>query len=135
MKTLSEWLAHCEKLHPFVIEMGLDRVSQVAARMQLALKVPVIIVAGTNGKGSTCAMLESILLQGGYRVGLYTSPHLLHFNERAGINGELVSDDSLCAAFEKVDAARRDISLTYFEFTTLAICQLMSEAELDVVTL
>ena len=93
MKTLSEWLAYCEKLHPFAIEMGLDRVRQVADRMQLALKVPVITVAGTNGKGSTCAMLEAIYLQAGYKTGVYTSPHLVDFEERCRLHGESASAD------------------------------------------
>jgi dihydrofolate synthase/folylpolyglutamate synthase len=115
--------------------MGLDRVAAVAQILGLTFGCPVITVGGTNGKGSTCAMLESVLLQGGYRVGLYTSPHLIHFNERARINGEIASDDALCAAFEKVEAARRDISLTYFEFSTLAILLLFVEANLDAVIL
>ena len=133
--SLNDWLLRLESMHPKAIDMGLDRVAAVAQILGLTFGCPVITVGGTNGKGSTCAMLESILLQGGYRVGLYTSPHLLHFNERARINGELVSDDSLCAAFEKVDAARRDISLTYFEFSTLAILLLFVEAGLDAVIL
>ena len=133
--SLNDWLLRLESMHPKAIDMGLDRVAAVAQILGLTFGCPVITVGGTNGKGSTCAMLESILLQGGYRVGLYTSPHLLHFNERARINGELVSDDSLCAAFEKIDAARRDISLTYFEFSTLAILLLFVEAGLDAVIL
>ena len=133
--SLNDWLLRLESMHPKAIDMGLDRVAAVAQILGLTFSCPVITVGGTNGKGSTCAMLESILLQGGYRVGLYTSPHLIHFNERARINGELVSDDSLCAAFEKVDAARRDISLTYFEFSTLAILLLFVEAGLDAVIL
>ena len=88
MKTLSEWLAHCESLHPHAIDMGLDRVRLVAQKLQLALKVPVITVAGTNGKGSTCAMLEAIYLQAGYKTGVYTSPHLVHFEERCRLQGE-----------------------------------------------
>ena len=87
MKTLSEWLAHCESLHPHAIDMGLDRVRLVAQKLQLALKVPVITVAGTNGKGSTCAMLEAIYLQAGYKTGVYTSPHLVHFEERCRLQG------------------------------------------------
>ena len=133
--SLNDWLLRLESMHPKAIDMGLDRVAAVAQILDLTFSCPVITVGGTNGKGSTCAMLESILMQGGYRVGLYTSPHILHFNERARINGELVSDDSLCAAFEKVDAARRDISLTYFEFSTLAILLLFVEAGLDAVIL
>ena len=133
--SLNEWLLRLESMHPKAIDMGLDRVAAVAKILGLTFSCPVITVGGTNGKGSTCAMLESILLQGGYRVGLYTSPHLIHFNERARINGEIASDSSLCAAFEKVDAARRDISLTYFEFSTLAILLLFVEAGLDAVIL
>jgi len=133
--SLNDWLLRLESMHPKAIDMGLDRVAAVAQLLGLKFSCPVITVGGTNGKGSTCAMLESILLQGGYRVGLYTSPHLLHFNERARINGEIASDDALCAAFEKVDAARRDISLTYFEFSTLAILLLFVEAGLDAVIL
>ncbi len=133
--SLNDWLLRLEAMHPKAIDMGLDRVAAVAQLLGLKFSCPVITVGGTNGKGSTCAMLESILLQGGYRVGLYTSPHLLHFNERARINGEIASDDALCAAFEKVEAARRDISLTYFEFSTLAILLLFVEAGLDAVIL
>ncbi|MEY4467702.1 MAG: bifunctional tetrahydrofolate synthase/dihydrofolate synthase [Pseudomonadota bacterium] len=133
--SLSDWLLRLEGMHPKAIDMGLDRVAAVAKLLGLTFGCPVITVGGTNGKGSTCAMLESILLQGGYRVGLYTSPHLIHFNERARINGEIASDDALCAAFEKVEAARRDISLTYFEFSTLAILLLFVEANLDAVIL
>ena len=135
MKTLSEWLAHCEKLHPFVIEMGLDRVRQVAARMQLALKVPVITVAGTNGKGSTCAMLEAIYLQAGYKTGVYTSPHLVQFEERCRLQGESPPAAQFASAFEQVEQARGDVSLTYFEFSTLAILKMMAETDLDVVIL
>jgi dihydrofolate synthase/folylpolyglutamate synthase len=133
--SLNDWLLRLESMHPKAIDMGLDRVAAVAQILGLTFSCPVITVGGTNGKGSTCAMLESILLQGGYRVGLYTSPHLIHFNERARIDGEIASDDALCAAFEKVEAARRDISLTYFEFSTLAILLLFVEAGLDAVIL
>ena len=135
MKTLSEWLAHCEKLHPFAIEMGLGRVRLVADRMQIAFKVPVITVAGTNGKGSTCAMLEAIYLQAGYRTGVYTSPHLVQFEERCRLLGESPPAAQFASAFEQVEQARGEISLTYFEFSTLAILKMMSEAELEVVIL
>src|SRR5512146_1358199 len=91
MTTLEDWLAHCERLHPKTIELGLDRVRAVAQRLQLAFACPVITVAGTNGKGSTCAMLEAIALQAGYRTGVYTSPHLVHFEERCRIHGEIVT--------------------------------------------
>ena len=133
--SLNDWLLRLESMHPKAIDMGLDRVAAVAQILGLKFSCPVITVGGTNGKGSTCAMLESILLQGGYRVGLYTSPHLIHFNERARINGEIAGDEALCAAFEKVEAARRDISLTYFEFSTLAILLLFVEVGLDAVIL
>ncbi|MEO0314619.1 MAG: bifunctional tetrahydrofolate synthase/dihydrofolate synthase [Pseudomonadota bacterium] len=133
--SLDDWLTRLESLHPKAIEMGLDRVSQVAHRLGIRFDCPVITVGGTNGKGSTCAMLEAMLLQGGYRVGLYTSPHLLHFNERARINGELASDEALCANFEAIESVRQDVSLTYFEFTTLAILNYFAKAGLDAVIL
>ncbi|AVP57517.1 bifunctional tetrahydrofolate synthase/dihydrofolate synthase [Pulveribacter suum] len=138
-KTLSDWLHHCEQLHPKNIEMGLERVGEVARRLQLAFKCPVITVAGTNGKGSTCAMLEAVCLQAGYRPGVYTSPHLVRFEERCRIRGESVAADALAPHFEAVERARTqdgdEVSLTYFEFTTLAILRLMSQAPLDVAIL
>jgi dihydrofolate synthase/folylpolyglutamate synthase len=133
--TLADWLSILEALHPKAIDMGLERVSLVKERLGIHFDCPVIIVGGTNGKGSTCAMLESILLQAGYRVGLYTSPHLLHFNERARVRGESVSDRALIENFEAVEAQRGEVSLTYFEFTTLAILRLFAQAELDAVIL
>jgi dihydrofolate synthase/folylpolyglutamate synthase len=122
-------------MHPVAIDMGLDRVAAVGERLKLHFDCPVITVGGTNGKGSTCAMLESMLMQGSYRVGLYTSPHILDFNERARIDGHSVSDTVLCDAFAAVEAVRGDISLTYFEFTTLAILKLFADAKLDAVIL
>ncbi|GIZ52415.1 bifunctional tetrahydrofolate synthase/dihydrofolate synthase [Noviherbaspirillum aridicola] len=133
--TLQEWLARLETMHPKAIDLGLQRVSEVKNRLGIHFDCPVITVGGTNGKGSTCAMLESILLQAGYRVGLYTSPHLLDFNERARINGEPVSDDALVEQFAAVEAQRGEVSLTYFEFTTLAILRLFAQAGLDAVIL
>jgi dihydrofolate synthase/folylpolyglutamate synthase len=133
--TLAAWLALLEKMHPKAIDMGLERVAEVKDRLGLRFDCPVITVGGTNGKGSTCAMLESILMQAGYRAGLYTSPHLLHFNERARINGEAVSDDALIESFAAVEAKRGEVSLTYFEFTTLAILRLFAQANLDVLIL
>ncbi|AMO95009.1 bifunctional FolC family protein [Collimonas fungivorans] len=133
--TLADWLSLLESRHFKTIDMGLDRVVQVKERLQLQFDCPVIMVAGTNGKGSTCAMLESILLRAGYKVGLYIKPHFLDFNERARIGGESASDAALIASFEAVEAQRGDISLTYFEFTTLAIMHLLAEAKLDVVIL
>ena len=135
MKTLSEWLAYCEQLHPVAIDMGLERVRLVAERLQLKLNVPVITVAGTNGKGSTCAMLEAIYLQAGYKTGVYTSPHLVDFEERCRLLGESPTADAFAAAFAQVEQARQDTSLTYFEFSTLAIMKMMADAALDVVIL
>ena len=138
MDSLESWLAHCERLHPQNIAMGLERVQQVAQRMGLRFEVPVITVAGTNGKGSTCAMLEACLLQAGYRTGVYTSPHLVHFEERCRLSGESVAADDLLAHFARVEAARLQgdaVSLTYFEFTTLAILSCLAASALDVVIL
>ena len=134
--TLPAWLALLESRHAeTVINMGLDRVLAVKERLQLGFSCPVIMVAGTNGKGSTCAMLESVLLRAGYKVGLYIKPHFLDFNERARVNGELASDAVLVDAFNAVEAARGDTVLTYFEFTTLAIMKLLAGAGMDVVIL
>ena len=134
--TLPEWLALLESRHAeTVINMGLDRVRAVKERLALQFSCPVVMVAGTNGKGSTCAMLESVLLRAGYKVGLYIKPHFLDFNERARVNGELASDAMLVEAFNAVEAVRGDTVLTYFEFTTLAIMQLLAGAGMDVVIL
>jgi len=137
MNELSEWLAHCERLHPKNIDLGLERVQAVAQRLGLRFECPVITVAGTNGKGSTCAMLEAIALQAGYRTGVYTSPHLVHFEERCRIGGEIVQPQALLPHFERVEAARAAdaVALTYFEFTTLAILSLMADSSLDVAIL
>ena len=138
-QTLDGWLAHCERLHPLNIDMGLERVRKVADRLQLKFDCPVITVAGTNGKGSTCAMLEAVAQQAGYRTGVYTSPHLVHFEERCRIHGESVSAIDLVANFAAVESARvengDEISLTYFEFSTLAILRLLSLSRLDVAIL
>ena len=134
--TLPDWLAMLETRHSETqINMGLDRVQAVKARMQLAFSCPVIMVAGTNGKGSTCAMLESVLLRAGYKVGLYIKPHFLDFNERARVLGEMASDAQIVASFNAVEAVRGDTPLTYFEFTTLAILHLLAQAKLDVAIL
>jgi dihydrofolate synthase / folylpolyglutamate synthase len=135
MKTLQEWLDWCEQLHPVAIDMGLDRVKTVAERMVLRFECPVITVAGTNGKGSTCAMLEAVLLQAGYRTGVYTSPHLVHFEERCRLHGESASAEAFAEAFAAVEAVRGDVSLTYFEFSTLAILHLMAQSNLEVAIL
>ncbi len=118
-------------MHPLNIDMGLDRVGQVFARLNVEPKCPVITVSGTNGKGSTCAMLASILRAEGYRVGFYSSPHLVRFNERIRVDGEEISDSALATAFEKVDAARGDVPLTFFEFATLAAFVAFDDAQLD----
>ena len=136
--TLGEWLAHCERLHSANIELGLDRVRKVVSRMGLSLECVVITVAGTNGKGSTCAMLEAVYLQAGYRTAVYASPHLVHFEERCRLDGEIPPATRFIPHFERVEQARtagEAISLTYFEFTTLAIMSLMGEASPDVAIL
>jgi dihydrofolate synthase/folylpolyglutamate synthase len=139
LNTLEDWLAHCERLHPTAIDMGLERVRTVADRMAIRFDCPVITVAGTNGKGSTCAMLEAILQQAGYRTGVYTSPHLVHFEERLRLLGEAVDATLLIASFSAVERARclngNEVSLTYFEFSTLAILDVMARSGLDVAIL
>jgi dihydrofolate synthase/folylpolyglutamate synthase len=152
--TLAGWLTYLESLHPKTIALGLERVAQVKQRLNLNPDFPVITVGGTNGKGSVCAMLESILHAAGYRVGCYTSPHLLHYNERVRIAKRQASDAELCAAFEKVEEARRggvgrasaregdvgmnpdlQVPLTYFEFGTLAAMQCFIGHKVDVAIL
>lgn len=134
--SLTGWLERLEQLHPKDIDMGLDRVARVASRLGLARPAPrVFTVTGTNGKGSTCAALEALLRQAGLNTGLYTSPHLLTYNERVLINGEEASDQQLCNAFTAIEQARADISLTYFEFGTLAALLLFQRAGLDAVVL
>jgi dihydrofolate synthase / folylpolyglutamate synthase len=137
-KSLQDWLAHCERLHPKTIDMTLERTLAVRDRLGLHFACPVITVAGTNGKGSTCAMLESILLAAGYRVGLYIKPHLVHFEERCRVGGQSVSEGVLLPHFEAVEAARGNTTLTYFEFTTLVIMRCLAQIRqppLDVVIL
>ncbi|MDE1461139.1 bifunctional tetrahydrofolate synthase/dihydrofolate synthase [Spartinivicinus poritis] len=135
-KQLTEWLSWLESLHPTEIDLGLTRIQQVFTQLNPAkLGKWVITVAGTNGKGSTIAMLQAILQQAGYRVGVYTSPHFLHYNERVVIEGQPVSDSQLIEAFHAVDLARKETSLTYFEFGTLAAFWLFQQQPLDVVLL
>jgi dihydrofolate synthase/folylpolyglutamate synthase len=137
--SLPEWLQHLETAHPVGIDMGLGRITQVKNALGLSLDAVVFTVGGTNGKGSTCAMLERILLEAGYKVGCHTSPHLIDFNERARLNGEIASDEQLLPHFEAVERARSSlaepVSLTYFEFTTLAIMHLFAASGLDAVIL
>ena len=135
-RTLGEWLAYLEQLHPSAIDMGLARSQEVASRMGLGKPAPrVITVTGTNGKGSTCAFVASLLCSQGLRVGVYSSPHLLRYNERVQIAGVEASDAELCEAFAAVDAGRGEISLTYFEVGTLAAFWLFQRAGLDAVVL
>lgn len=136
-ETLQEWLTWQESLNPKEIDLGLDRVSIVLEKLNLSAKFfcPVITVAGTNGKGSTVAFIESILMQAGISVGCYTSPHLFDYNERIRLNQQAVSDDKLCEAFELIDQVRGDIPLTYFEFATLASLVLFKKNNVDVVVL
>jgi len=134
--TLADWLAWQETLHPKEIDLGLDRVARVFGLMGLTDPgFTVITVAGTNGKGSTVAMLEAILRAAGYRVGSYTSPHLLRYNERIRIDGEEVADEELCASFARVDAARGETSITYFEFGTLAALDILQRRGVDIAIL
>lgn len=134
---LDGWLARCERLHPKEIDMTLERVAKVrdALGLKFGPDTPVVMVAGTNGKGSTCAMLETIALQAGYRVGLYIKPHLVHFQERCRVGGAPVAAESLLPHFEAVEQARGDQALTYFEFTTLAILHRLAAEPLDLVIL
>jgi dihydrofolate synthase / folylpolyglutamate synthase len=130
-RSLAEWLAFIERQHAQPIALGLERVIQVRDRMKIELRCPVITVGGTNGKGSTCAMLEAILGAAGYRTGLYTSPHLVSYNERVRIAGAQAGDDALCEGFEAVELARGGVSLTYFEFGTLAALHVFAASSLD----
>lgn len=135
--TLNDWLAWQERLHHQEIDLGLERVMQVWRRLA-SRDMPgfsVITVGGTNGKGSSVAMLDAILRAAGYRVGTYSSPHILRYNERVKLHGAEVSDELLCQAFQRVDEARGDVTLSYFEFGTLAALDIFGQAGLDVVVL
>ena len=145
MKTLADWLVHLEGLHPrgqAGIELGLTRVARVKAALGQHEFCPLITVGGTNGKGSTCAYLENIIDRAGYKVGCYTSPHLIDYNERVRLNGVAVDDAALCAAFARVEAARvkageqgEPVSLTYFEFGTLAAWEVFAAAGVEAIIL
>lgn len=133
---LSSWLQHLENgVAGGEIEMGLARVGAVRDRMGLKPVCPLIVVGGTNGKGSVCAYLTQIYHEAGYRVGTLTSPHLLRFNERIAINGEAVADDLIVSAFEHIETARAEIPLTYFEFNTLAAVDVFIRQQVDVMIL
>jgi len=133
---LADWLERLESLHPAEIELGLERVAEVAARLDcLHMPCPVITVAGTNGKGSTVSALECLARASGLAVGSYTSPHILRYNERVRLDGEAVSDELLIDAFVRVEAARQAVSLTYFEFGTLAALVIFKDLAPDLVIL
>ncbi len=135
-RSLSDWLSYLEQLHPSAIDMGLDRSQQVARNIGLSRPAPrVITVTGTNGKGSTCAFVASLLRAQGLKVGVYSSPHLVRYNERVQVQGVEATDEQLCEAFEVIEQARGDISLTYFEMGTLAAFWLFEQAALDAVVL
>ena len=135
--SLSDWLTYLETLHPKTIEMGLNRVNQVRLKLGLMPAFPIIMVGGTNGKGSVCTMLESILLCAGYKVGCYTSPHLLQYNERIRIDKKEIDDETLCQVFEQINIVRKDCqtSLTFFEFGTLAAMCIFIKDQVDVAIL
>lgn len=136
MKTLDQWLNYLEMMDPNKIELGLERIKLVSDKLTLnSFACPVITVTGTNGKGSCVAFLENIFMAAGYRVGAYTSPHLFQFNERIRLNGNAIANEILCVAFELIEKNRDSVSLTYFEFTTLAALQIFREANLDVIIL
>lgn len=133
---LSDWLQWLESSHPREIDLGLERVNSVAQRLGLSFQgVKVVTVAGTNGKGSCVALLSSLLTAAGYRTATYTSPHILNYNERIVITGEAVNDGQIVAAFDRIDCARQSISLSYFEFGTLAALDIFSRQLLDVIIL
>lgn len=133
--SLPQWLAYLESLHHTTIDMGLDRIRAVAKQLSLATPYVKITVAGTNGKGSVCAMLEAILLAAGYKTGVYTSPHLISFNERIRLNGEMATDAQIVSQLVQIEQARGDISLSYFEYTTLAALMLFKQQGVDVAVL
>ncbi|MBW0454385.1 MAG: bifunctional tetrahydrofolate synthase/dihydrofolate synthase [Candidatus Kinetoplastibacterium crithidii] len=133
--SLSVWLEYLEMIHPKNIDLGLDRVNNVFRRMNLKIRGVKFIVGGTNGKGSTCAFLESFLLKSGYSVGLYTSPHIISFNERIRVNGKDISDQEIIDSFYFIENIRKEISLTYFEYSTLAALNIFANKDLDVLIL
>ncbi len=135
MRRLEDWLSFIERQHPKSIALGLERVAEVASRMRLSPGCPVITVGGTNGKGSTCAMLESILRSAGYKTALYTSPHLVRYNERVRVSGREAADDALCESFEAVESARGELPLTYFEYGTLAALWLFQREKTEAAVL
>ena len=133
---LASWLFYLENLHGKTIDLGLERVSQVAARLAVLKPAPfVFTVAGTNGKGTTCRTLEAMLMAAGYRVGVYSSPHLVRYTERVRVQGQELTEADHTAAFAEIEAVRGEISLSYFEYGTLSGLWLFKQAQLDVVIL
>ena len=132
---LSEWLIYIDSINAKSIELGLDRVRRVKESCNLNPNFPVIIVAGTNGKGSSCKLLESILFEAGYKVGCYTSPHIYSFNERICINKTSLEEDLIVSSIKFIDENRNNIPLTYFEITTLAAMNLMIKSNVDIAIL
>lgn len=130
-RSLAGWLEYIERQHPQAIALGLERVAEVFSRLRIKVSCPILTVGGTNGKGSTCAMLEAVLRSAGYRTGLYTSPHLLRYNERVRICGREADDAALCEAFAAVESARGTVPLTYFEFGTIAAFVIFSKENIE----
>ena len=132
---LTDWLGYIESIHPSTIDLTLERIKIVIERLNLDISFPILTVGGTNGKGSTCSILESIYKEAGYKVACYTSPHFLNFNERIKIQALAVSDEVICEAFSRIESAREGVTLTYFEYGTIAAMIIFSEAHVDVAIL
>lgn len=132
---LNDWIGYIESIHPSTIDLTLERIKIVIERLNLDVSFPILTVGGTNGKGSTCSILESIYKEAGYKVACYTSPHFLHFNERIKIQAVAVSDELICEAFSRIESAREGVTLTYFEYGTIAAMIIFSEAHVDVAIL
>jgi len=136
LKTLNEWLDWQENLHSQEIDLGLERIQKIYQKLfPDGVPFQAITVAGTNGKGSTIAFIDSIYQQSDFKVGAFTSPHLIKYNERFTVNGEMVSDDNICQAFEKIEDCRSETSLTYFEFSTLAALIIFADKKVEIAVL
>ena len=132
---LHDWIGYIETIHPSTIDLTLERIKVVIERLNLDISFPILTIGGTNGKGSTCSILESIYREAGYKVACYTSPHFLHFNERIKIQAVAVTDELICEAFSRIESAREGVTLTYFEYGTIAAMIIFSEAHVDVAIL